>query len=33
MEAAWLGIPVEIDMRTAITVFIHSYSRDMAEVE
>ena len=31
--AAWLGIPVDIEISTAITVLMHSYSRDIAEVE
>ena len=33
MEAAWLGIPVEMEMRTAMTVLMHSYNSDMADVE
>ena len=28
-----MGIPVEMEMRTAITVLMHSYNSDMADVE
>ena len=33
IAAVWLGIPDEIEIRTAMTVLIHSYKSDMAEVE
>ena len=33
MDAAWLGIPLEMEIRTAMTVFIHSYNNDIADVE
>lgn len=32
MEALWLGMPLLILIRTAITVLMHSYSRLIAEV-
>jgi hypothetical protein len=32
MAAVWLGMPELMEMRTAMTVLMHSYNRDMAEV-
>lgn len=32
MEALCVGIPLDIDIRTAITVLMHSYNNDMADV-
>ena len=32
MAAVWLGMPVLMEMRTAMTVLMHSYSNDIADV-
>ena len=32
MDALWLGKPLDIDIKTAITVLMHSYSNDIADV-
>ena len=32
MAAVWLGMPVLMEMRTAMTVLMHSYNNDIADV-
>ena len=32
MDALWLGSPLDIDIKTAITVLMHSYNNDIADV-